>query len=100
MMVAFRNNIMWILFGATGSVVLGLLVAVLADRSRFERFAKALIFMPMAISMVGGAIIWNMMYAVNPNIGMLNAIYTGMHRATRRSPGRRRRSSSLGITCS
>ena len=78
MMVAFRNNIMWILFGATGSVVLGLLVAVLADRSRFERFAKALIFMPMAISMVGGAIIWNMMYAVNPNIGMLNAIYTGI----------------------
>ncbi len=78
MMVAFRNNIMWIVFGATGAVVLGLLVAVLADRSRFEKFAKALIFMPMAISMVGGAIIWNMMYAVNPNIGMLNAVYTGL----------------------
>ena len=78
MMVAFRNNIMWIVFGATGAVILGLLVAVLADRSRFERFAKAMIFMPMAISMVGGAIIWNMMYAVNPNIGMLNAIYTSI----------------------
>jgi alpha-glucoside transport system permease protein len=78
MMVAFRNNIMWIVFGATGSVILGLLVAVLADRSRFERFAKALVFMPMAISMVGGAIIWNMMYAVNPNIGMVNAIYTSI----------------------
>ena len=78
MLTAFRNNILWILFGATGSVILGLLVAVLADRSRFERTAKALIFMPMAISMVGGAIIWNMMYAVNPNIGMVNAIYTGI----------------------
>jgi len=78
MMVAFRNNIIWIVFGATGSVILGLLVAVLADRSRFERFAKALIFMPMAISMVGGAIIWKMMYAVSPNIGLLNAIYTGI----------------------
>ena len=78
MMVAFRNNILWIVFGATGSVVLGLLVAVLADRSRFEKFAKAMIFMPMAISMVGGAIIWNMMYSVNPDIGMLNAIYTGI----------------------
>jgi alpha-glucoside transport system permease protein len=32
----------------------------------------------MAISMVGGAIIWKMIYAVNPNIGMLNAIYTGL----------------------
>ena len=78
MLTAFRNNILWILFGATGSVILGLLVAVLADRSRFERFAKALVFMPMAISMVGGAIIWNMMYSVNPNIGMVNAIYTSI----------------------
>jgi alpha-glucoside transport system permease protein len=78
MMVAFRNNIMWIVFGATGAVVLGLLVAVLADRSRFERLAKALVFMPMAISMVGGAIIWNMMYAVNPNIGLLNSVYTSI----------------------
>ena len=78
MMVAFRNNIMWIVFGATGAVVLGLLVAVLADRSRFERLAKALVFMPMAISMVGGAIIWNMMYSVNPNIGLLNSIYTSI----------------------
>ena len=76
MLVAFRNNIMWIVFGATGSVIIGLLVAVLADRSRFEKFAKAMVFMPMAISMVGGAIIWNMMYAVNPNIGLLNNIYT------------------------
>jgi alpha-glucoside transport system permease protein len=78
MMVAFRNNIMWIVFGATGAVVLGLLVAVLADRSRFERLAKALIFMPMAISMVGGAIIWNMIYNVSPSIGMVNAVYTGI----------------------
>jgi alpha-glucoside transport system permease protein len=78
MLTAFRNNILWILFGATGSVILGLLVAVLADRSRFERSAKALVFMPMAISMVGGAIIWNMMYSVNPNIGMVNAIYTSI----------------------
>jgi alpha-glucoside transport system permease protein len=78
MMVAFRNNIMWIVFGATGAVILGLLVAVLADRSRFESFAKAMIFMPMAISMVGGAIIWNLLYAVNPNIGLLNAIYTSL----------------------
>jgi alpha-glucoside transport system permease protein len=78
MMVAFRNNIFWIIFGATGAVILGLLVAVLADRSRFENFAKAMIFMPMAISMVGGAIIWNLMYAVNPNIGLVNAVYTSL----------------------
>jgi alpha-glucoside transport system permease protein len=78
MFTAFRNNIMWIVFGATLCVVFGLLVAVLADRSRFETFAKSLIFLPMAISMVGAGVIFNLIYAVNPNIGMLNAIYTSL----------------------
>ena len=79
MFTAFRNNVLlWIPFGALFTVVFGLIVAVLADRSKFERLAKALIFMPMAISMVGAGVIWNMIYAVNPNIGMLNAIYTGL----------------------
>jgi alpha-glucoside transport system permease protein len=78
MFTAFRNNVMWIIFGATLSVIFGLLIAVLADRSRFENFAKSLIFMPMAISMVGAGVIWNMMYNVNPNIGILNSIYTSL----------------------
>ncbi len=79
MFTAFRNNILfWIPFGAIVTVILGLLIAVLADRSKWERFSKALIFMPMAISMVGAAVIWNMLYDVNPNIGLLNAIYTGI----------------------
>ncbi len=79
MFTAFRNNILlWIPFGALFTVLFGLAVAVLADRSRYERFAKALIFMPMAISMVGAGVIWNMIYDVNPNIGLLNAVYTGL----------------------
>ncbi len=75
MFTAFRNNLLWILFGASFVVVAGLLIAVLADRSRFENLSKSLIFMPMAISMVGAAIIFNLMYAVDPKIGLLNAIY-------------------------
>lgn len=78
MFTAFFNNILWILFGATSCVVLGLAIAVLADRSKFETSAKSLIFLPMAISMVGASVIFGLMYAVNPNIGLLNAIYTGI----------------------
>jgi alpha-glucoside transport system permease protein len=78
MFTAFRNNLMWIVFGATFNVVFGLLIAVLADRSRFEGLAKSLIFVPYAISMVGAGVIFNMIYNVNPNVGMLNAIYTGL----------------------
>ena len=69
---------MWIVIGSTFCVVFGLLIAVLADRSRFESFAKSLIFLPMAISMVGAGVIFNMLYNVSPNIGLLNAVWTGL----------------------
>jgi alpha-glucoside transport system permease protein len=73
---------MWIVFGSTFSVVSGLLVAVLADRSRFERVSKTLIFLPMAISFVGASVIWNFMYEVRPvelpQIGVLNAIVVAL----------------------
>jgi alpha-glucoside transport system permease protein len=78
MLRALVNNLLWIVFGASLSVIFGLLVAVLADRSRFETFAKAMVFMPMAISMVGASIIWKFIYEADPNIGLLNAIWTGL----------------------
>ena len=75
---ALRNNIMWIVFGSTLSVIAGLVVATLADRSRAERLSKTLIFLPMAISFVGAGVIWNFMYEVRPpgeaQIGVFNAI--------------------------
>jgi alpha-glucoside transport system permease protein len=81
MLEAFRNNIMWIVFGSTFSVAFGLIIAVLADRSRFEKTAKSMIFLPMAISFVGASIIWNFIYeyrpAGQPQVGLLNAIVTG-----------------------
>jgi len=82
MFEAFRNNLMWIVFGSTFSVVSGLVIAVLADRSRFEKIAKSFIFLPMAISFVGASIIWKFIYeyrpAGQPQIGLLNAFVTGL----------------------
>jgi len=79
---AFRNNLLWIVFGASLSVIFGLLVAVLADRSRFENFAKSMVFLPMAISMVGAGVIWNFIYEVkdvnDSQIGLLNAIVVAL----------------------
>jgi len=66
MLQAFRNNLLWMIFGTAGCVVFGLVVAVLADRSRFETLAKALIFMPMAISFVGASVIWRFIYYYAP----------------------------------
>jgi alpha-glucoside transport system permease protein len=82
MLQSFRNNLMWIIFGSSLSVALGLLIAVLADRSRFERVAKSFIFLPMAISFVGAGIIWNFIYEYRPagqaQIGLLNEIVLGL----------------------
>ena len=80
---AFRNNLLfWMLIATPLTVIFGLLVAVLADRSKFERAAKSLIFMPMAISFVGASVIWNFIYAVKPadapQIGLLNALVVAL----------------------
>jgi alpha-glucoside transport system permease protein len=82
MLQSFRNNLMWIVFGSTFSVVFGLVIAVLADRSSFEKVAKSLIFLPMAISFVGAGIIWNFIYEYRPagqaQIGLLNQIVVAL----------------------
>jgi len=82
MLRAFRNNILWLVVMVPGVTIGGVVLAVLVDRVKYESVAKALIFMPMAISFVGAAIIWGFVYDFpinpdNPNapiIGLLNAI--------------------------
>ena len=60
------------------ATAIGLVDAILIDRARGEAFAKALIFLPMAISMVGAGIIWKFVYQYKqtsrPQIGLLNAV--------------------------
>jgi alpha-glucoside transport system permease protein len=82
MLMAFRNNLLWVVFGATASIIAGLLIAVLADRSSYEKVAKSLIFLPMAISLIGAAVIWRFIYEVRSvdqaQIGLFNAIVKGL----------------------
>jgi alpha-glucoside transport system permease protein len=78
------NTLLWMIVVPTMSVALGLVVAVLADRlnPRNEKLSKSLIFMPMAISMVGAAAIWKIIYEAKPagseQTGLLNAIWVGL----------------------
>jgi alpha-glucoside transport system permease protein len=81
---AFRqtlfNTLLWIAIVPAATVVLGLAVAVLADRLRTkaENTVKTIVFLPMAISMIGAATIWNFIYEARPKgqpqIGLQNAI--------------------------
>lgn len=75
---ALRNSVIWVIFMTLGVVGLGLLVAVLVDRVRYESVAKTAIFIPLAISFVAAAIIWKFMYEYRPpgtpQIGTINAL--------------------------
>ena len=71
---AIWNNILWAVFYTSLVIFLGLVVAVLASRVRYESIIKAIVFLPMAIAATALAIIWNFVYAPDSNIGLLNAI--------------------------
>ncbi len=76
---ALRNNMLWLLVVPAASTSLGLLIAQLTDRLSWGNIAKSIIFMPMAISFVGAAVIWKLVYDARPEgteqIGVLNALY-------------------------
>ncbi|WP_182113975.1 MULTISPECIES: carbohydrate ABC transporter permease [unclassified Actinotalea] len=60
--VVLRNTAIWVLLVPILATFIGLVYAVVVDRTRFEKLAKALVFLPMAISLVGASIIWRFMY--------------------------------------
>jgi alpha-glucoside transport system permease protein len=74
---ALINNLRWVIFYISLSLIIGLALAVLAVRVRYERAVKTAIFVPMAISATAVGIIWLFVYSPDPDIGVLNAILTG-----------------------
>lgn len=76
------NTFLWILIVPAAVIVLGLLIATLADRlgPKGEKLSKTLIFLPMAIGAVSAGAIWKFVYALRPpgqeQIGLLNGIWT------------------------
>lgn len=84
MLRSIRNTGLWIVFVPLVAVSVGLVFATLADRlTRGEAVAKSLIFLPMAISFVGAAVTFRLIYSFRPsgfgtNIGLLNGIKIGL----------------------
>jgi alpha-glucoside transport system permease protein len=77
-----QNNALWLLVGTGGSVLFGLVLAGLFDRVRRESLAKTIVFLPLAISLVGASVIWGFVYAWQPaslpQIGLLNAVVVAL----------------------
>jgi alpha-glucoside transport system permease protein len=75
---ALINNLRWVIFYISFSLALGLALAVLAVRVRYERVVKSIVFVPMAISATAVGIIWLFVYSPDINTGIINAVIHGV----------------------
>src|SRR2546425_10723817 len=75
---ALWNNVLWIVFYTSIVIFLGLIIAVVAARVRYESVIKAIVFIPMAIAATALAVIWKFVYSPDANIGLINAMLGGV----------------------
>jgi alpha-glucoside transport system permease protein len=75
---ALWNNVLWIVFYVSIVIFLGLIIAVVAARVRYESVLKAVVFIPMSIAATALAVIWKFVYSPDANIGLINAILGGV----------------------
>ena len=71
---ALWNNVLWILFYVSLVVLLGLVIAVMATRVKYEAWIKGIVFVPQAIAATSLAVIWSFVYAPDRNTGLLNSL--------------------------
>jgi alpha-glucoside transport system permease protein len=78
--LVLRNTVLWVVVTPFVATAIGLLYAILVEGAKAEAVAKAMIFLPMAISMVAASIIWKFVYEFRPaqkgvdQIGLLNQV--------------------------
>jgi alpha-glucoside transport system permease protein len=75
---AIFNNLKWVVIYVSLCLILGLALAVLTIRVRYESAVKSVIFIPMAIAATAVGVIWLFVYSPNPDIGTVNAIIHGL----------------------
>lgn len=73
---ALKTTALWLGLFTVQVVPLGVALAVLSGRVRYEAVVKTAVFMPMAISFVAASVIWRFMLEYNADIGTLNAMLT------------------------
>jgi alpha-glucoside transport system permease protein len=80
---AVRNNAIWVVTAPTLATGIGLVIAVLAERVRWQTVFKVAVFMPMAISLLAAGVIFRLVYEQDPDRGLANAVATSVVDAVR-----------------
>ncbi len=75
---AIINTAVWLIVFPFGTVIFGLLVAVLADKVGYEAWIKSIIFVPMVVSATAASVIFRFVFNRDPNLGALNAVISGV----------------------
>jgi alpha-glucoside transport system permease protein len=78
-LTAVKNNAIWVVVAPTVATALGLIFAVLTERVRWGTAFKLVVFMPMAVSMLASGIIFRLVYEQDPERGIANAVWVGVH---------------------
>ncbi|MFG3304244.1 carbohydrate ABC transporter permease [Streptomyces wuyuanensis] len=86
-LTAVKNNAIWVVVAPTVATALGLMFAVLTERIRWGTAFKLVVFMPMAISMLAAGIIFRLVYEQDPERGVANAVWVGVHDTFSESAG-------------
>ena len=71
---AMVNSFVWVAAFPFLVVTVGLILAVLSDRVSWKTAFKAIVFLPMAISLLASGVIWRIVYESDPDRGVINAL--------------------------
>jgi alpha-glucoside transport system permease protein len=73
-LIAFRNNVIWVLVFPVIVTVLGLVFAVLSEHIRWATAFKIVIFLPIVFSVTASSLVFTQIFELNPQVGVVNAI--------------------------
>ncbi|MGH9179609.1 MAG: ABC transporter permease subunit [Acidimicrobiales bacterium] len=71
---AMVNSFFWVVAFPLVVVTVGLILAVLSDKVSWKTAFKAIVFLPMAISLLASGVIWRIVYESDPDRGVVNAL--------------------------
>ena len=73
-LIAFRNNVIWVLVFPFVVTVIGLVFAVLSERIRWATAFKTVIFLPIVFSVTASSLVFTQIFQLDPHVGVINAI--------------------------
>jgi len=73
-LIAFRNNVIWVIAFPFIVTVIGLVFAVLSEHNPLVDCVQDVIFLPVVFSVTASSLVFTQIFQLDPHVGVLNAI--------------------------